>query len=126
MHAFPRVNNTASSRDNSTTMGSIEDAIAFLRSSDDPNIVAVAERFSFNRSTLSKRFRGKTGSVARRIEGRRLLTNKQEQELVKQIRRLCEWRFTMKGIRQPAKSSLKRPTELKFRRGWSLHDGPLT
>jgi hypothetical protein len=85
MHAFTRINKTASSRDNPTTMGSIEDAIAFLRSSDDRNIAAVAERFNVNRSTLSKRFRGKTSSVARRIEGRRLLTNKQEQELVKHI-----------------------------------------
>jgi hypothetical protein len=84
-------NNPTSSRDNSTTMAPIDDAIAFLRVSNDRNIAAVARRFNVNRSTLSKRFRGKAGSVARRIEGRRLLTNKQEQGLVKQIQRLCEW-----------------------------------
>jgi hypothetical protein len=72
-------------------MGSIEDAIAFLSSSDGCNIAAVARKYNVSRSTLSKRFRGKTGSVARRVEGRRLLTNKQEEELVKQIQRLCEW-----------------------------------
>src|ERR1700712_4876124 len=91
MHASEPPNNPTSSRDNSTTMAPIDDAIAFLRASNDLNIAAVARRFNVNRSTLSKRFRGKTGSVARRIEGRRLLTNKQEQGLVKQIQRLCEW-----------------------------------
>lgn len=91
MHAFKRVINTTSRRVEPTTMGSIEDTIAFLRSSDGRNTAAAAKRFNVNRSTLSKRFRGKTGSVARRNEGRRLLTNKQEQELVKQIQRLREW-----------------------------------
>lgn len=67
MHAFKRVPDTTSRHVDATTMGSIKDAIAFLRSSDGRNVAAVAKRFNVNRSTLSKRFRGKTGSVARRI-----------------------------------------------------------
>jgi AraC-like DNA-binding protein len=93
MHAFEPTNNNTSSRDNLTIMAPIDDDIAFLRASNDPNIAAVVRRFNINRSTLSKRFRGKTGSLAGRIEGRRLLTNKQEQGLVKQKQRLYEWRL---------------------------------
>ena len=72
-------------------MATIDDAIAFLRSSSDDNIAAVARRFNVNRTTLSKRFRGKTVSVARALESRRLLTLKQEQVLIKHIQRLSEW-----------------------------------
>lgn len=90
MHAFKRIIDTTSRRIGTTIMGSIEDAIAFLRSSEVWNIAAVTRRFNVNWSTLSKRFRGKTGAVARRIEGWRSLTNKQEEGLVKQEQRLCE------------------------------------
>jgi DNA-binding transcriptional regulator YiaG len=45
-----------STRDISTTMAPIDEAIAFLRSSDQLPIAEVARRFNVNRSTLSKRF----------------------------------------------------------------------
>jgi hypothetical protein len=83
MHASTAINSTTSSRNDSTAMGSINDAIALLRSSDGPYIAAVARRLEVNRTTLGKRFRGKTGSLARRIKAQRLLTHKQEQALIK-------------------------------------------
>ena len=66
-------------------MTPIDEAIAFLRSSDNQNIAKVARTFGVERSTLSKRFRGKTGSIPQRLEQRQLLNNAQEARLVKQI-----------------------------------------
>jgi transcriptional regulator with XRE-family HTH domain len=74
-------------------MAPIDEAIAFLRSSDQLPIAEVARRFNVNKSTLSKRFQGKTGSLAKRAESNRLLSNKQELVLVEHIRRLSEWRL---------------------------------
>jgi hypothetical protein len=50
-----------------------------------------SQRFNVNRSTLGKRFQGKTGSLAKRAESNQLLSNKQELVLVEHIRRLSEW-----------------------------------
>jgi hypothetical protein len=72
-------------------MASIDKAIAFLRSSRSENISEVARRYNVDRSTLSKRFRGKTRSTAKGYQTQQLLTHKQELMLVKQINKLSEW-----------------------------------
>jgi len=72
-------------------MAPIDEAIAFLRSSDKPNISEAAGRFKVERSVLSKHFHGERGSKAKANEMRQLLTNKQESELVNYIQRLCDW-----------------------------------
>jgi len=72
-------------------MAPIDEAIAFLKSSDQTPIAEVARRFNVNRSTLSKRFQGKTGPLAERAESHQLLSNKQELVLVEHIGRLSEW-----------------------------------
>ena len=71
-------------------MAPIDEAIAFLRSLDQVPIAKVARRFNVNRSTLSKRFKGKTGSLAKRAESNQLLNNKQELVLIEHIRKLSE------------------------------------
>ena len=72
-------------------MASIDEAIAFLKSSKSDNISEAARRFNINRSTLSKRFRGKTRSTAQGYQMQQLLRYKQELMLVKQINKLSEW-----------------------------------
>jgi hypothetical protein len=72
-------------------MKAVDEAIVFLRSRDTPNVSEAAKRFSVDRSTLSKRFSGKTGSKVKANEIKQLLTKKQELVLVKHISRLCEW-----------------------------------
>jgi hypothetical protein len=72
-------------------MASIDKAIAFLRSSESENISEAARKYNVNRSTLSKRFRGKTRSTAQGYQTQQLLAHKQELMLVKQINRLSEW-----------------------------------
>ena len=78
-------------RDYSTTIAPLDEAIAFLRSSNKPNISEAARMFKVERSVLSKHFRGKRVSVAMANETRQLLTNKQELVLVNEVQRLCDW-----------------------------------
>jgi hypothetical protein len=72
-------------------MAPIDEAIAFLRSSDVSSISDVARKFKVNRSTLSKRYNRKRGSWSQATERKQLLTKKQELVLVRHISRLCEW-----------------------------------
>lgn len=72
-------------------MTPIDEAIAFLNSSSSSHISEAARKFNVSRSTLSKRFRGKTHSVARGYQTQQLLAHKQELMLVEQINRLSEW-----------------------------------
>jgi hypothetical protein len=62
-----------------------------LRSSGSENISEAARKYNLNRSTLSKRFRGKTRSTAHGYQIQQLLTHRQEVMLVKQINILSEW-----------------------------------
>jgi AraC-like DNA-binding protein len=91
MHTITLHQQQPSTRDISTTIAPIDEAIAFLRSSDQLPIAEVARRFNVSRSTLSKRLQGKTGSLAKRAESNQLLSNKQELVLIEHIRRLSEW-----------------------------------
>ena len=71
-------------------MAPIDEAIAFLRSSNKPNISEAARMFEVERSVLSKHFYGKRASMAKAIETKQLLPNKQDLVLVNKIQRLCD------------------------------------
>ena len=71
-------------------MAPIDEAIAFLRSSDKLNISEAARKFKVERSVLSKHFYRKRVSIAKANKIRQLLTNKQELVLVNHIQRLCD------------------------------------
>jgi transposase-like protein len=53
----------------------MEVALAELASVDHGNVSAMARKHGVNRSTLSKRFGGKTSSLAEGIESHRFLNN---------------------------------------------------
>ena len=72
-------------------MGSIEDAIEDLESQDVPNIADTARRYGVNRSTLSRRWRGQTGSREDYYDSVSLLTKQQQKNLVSYINKLTEW-----------------------------------
>lgn len=65
-------------------------ALAVLESPNPPSIAKVAREFSIDRSTLSRRFHGKSRSATQASEDRLLLNPRQEKELIKYIYRLCE------------------------------------
>jgi transcriptional regulator with XRE-family HTH domain len=48
-------------------MAPIDEAIAFLRSSDQLPIAEVARRFNVNKNTLSKRFKGRQALYPREL-----------------------------------------------------------
>ena len=72
-------------------MAPIDEAVAFLRSSNKPNISEAARMLEVDRSVLSKHFHGRRVSIAKANEIKQLLTNKQELVLVNEIKRLCDW-----------------------------------
>jgi Tc5 transposase DNA-binding domain len=75
---------------NSTKMGSIEEAIADLKSQEHPNITATAKKHGCNRTTLSKRYNGIQGSRQAGYNSQRLLTPAQLKALIKYINQLTE------------------------------------
>jgi hypothetical protein len=77
--------------DHSTDMAPIDEAVALLKSAGDSNVSEVARKFNVERSTLSKHFRGKRGSIAKANERKQLLSNSQETVLANHIQRLCDW-----------------------------------
>ena len=73
-------------------MSSIEAALAFIDSlspDDHINITKIAKQFECSRSTLSKRYRGVTGSRHTQYQNQRNLNDQQEKSLVKYINCLC-------------------------------------
>jgi AraC-like DNA-binding protein len=67
----------------------IKAAITDLESQNRPNIKATAKKWEINRSTLSRRFRGETGSNRdANSYARRQLTDVQEETLIKHINNL--------------------------------------
>jgi hypothetical protein len=82
---------TTSTRDSFVTMTPINGAIAFLRSSNRPDISEAARMFKVERSVLSKHFRGNRVSIAKADETKQLSTNERELMLVNETQRLCDW-----------------------------------
>ena len=69
----------------------IVEAIADLETQDLPNIAATARKYKVDRSTLSRRFRDKTGSNQDATSYvRRQLTDIQEKTLIKYINKLSD------------------------------------
>jgi hypothetical protein len=69
----------------------IQAAIADLESQDHQNIAATAKKWEVKRETLSKRFRGKTGSNQDATSyARRQLTDTQEKTLIQYINKLSD------------------------------------
>jgi hypothetical protein len=85
------MNNTTLTLDSFATMAPIDEAIAFLKNFNKPNILEAARIIQVERSVLSKRFRGTRASIAKANKTKQLLTNKQELVLVNEIQMLCDW-----------------------------------
>ena len=78
---------------NSTNMASIEAALEALKSlklGESPNYTLVAKQYGVDRTTLSRRHRGVTGSRTDQISTSRNLNTTQEQELVQYINTLSK------------------------------------
>ncbi len=71
-------------------MTSIETALADLALQDSSNYTATAKKFNINRSTLSRRHRGKTVFVKESKQTTSILSNQQEKELIRYINKLIE------------------------------------
>jgi len=69
-------------------MTPIEAALAAIASEEDPNYAAVAEKYGCDRSTLSRRHRGITGSKTDARSSKSLLSMQQQKDLVNYINRL--------------------------------------
>ena len=90
----------------------IQRAIAHLNRTDKPNLSAVAKSFKVNRSTLSKRFHGKTVPKAQSIsETRQALNRAQEDELLRHIDALTDKfiPFTTQVVKNLAEEILHAP-----------------
>ena len=69
-------------------------AIADLKSQDRLNIAATARNYDLKRETLSKRFRGETGTIKdANSYSRKRLTNTQEEVLIKYVNKLNDRGF---------------------------------
>ncbi len=71
-------------------MTSIETALADLALQDSSNYTATAKKFNINRSTLSRRHRGKTVFVKKSKQTTSIFSNQQEKELIRYINKLTE------------------------------------
>jgi len=71
-------------------MTSIEAALADLALQESSNYTATAKKFNVNRSTLSRRHRGKTIFVKKSKQTTSILSNQQEKELIRYINKLIE------------------------------------
>jgi len=71
-------------------MGSIEEAIADLKSQEHPNITTTAKKHGFNQSTLLKRYNGIHSSKQAGYNSQCLLTPVQSKALIKYINQLTE------------------------------------
>jgi hypothetical protein len=69
-------------------MAPIDDALKALGSQESPNYTEIAKIYNVNRSTLSKRHRGVTGSKRDANERNSLLSYQQQLDLVKYINTL--------------------------------------
>ena len=89
MHAFSKIQPQHSTMDNIPHNDRIELAIANLESQDRPNYASTTKKYHLNRSTLSRRYRGVTGTRQDAISySSRALTDTQENVLVQYINKL--------------------------------------
>jgi hypothetical protein len=93
MHSETNILTNTKNLNYSTTMGSIDEALAALKGQEHPNYTTTAKKFKVDRSTLSRRHRGVTGSKQDGINSTALLTHQQERSLVQYINKLTERGF---------------------------------
>ena len=77
-------------------MASLELALEALRAlppGEKPNLSLVARTYNVSQSTLSRRYRGVTGSKEEQYNNQRLLSNEQSRALIKYINQL-----TVRGL----------------------------
>ena len=72
-----------------TAIDPIAAALESLRLGESIGYSEAAKKFGVDRSTLSRRHRGLTGSCAAKVESSRILSNAQEAELIRYIDELC-------------------------------------
>jgi hypothetical protein len=70
-------------------MALIDEAVAFPKIPNEPNISEAARMFEAERLVLSKHLSGKRVSIAKANETKQLLTNKRELVLVNEIQGFC-------------------------------------
>ena len=94
MTAFPILRAPTSYANSMDHNDRIQAAIADLESQDRPNIAATARKYGVARETLSKRFRGKTGSNRDATSyDRKQLIDTQEETLIAYINKLNDRGF---------------------------------
>jgi hypothetical protein len=72
----------------------IAEVITDLRSQDRPNIAATARKYRLARKTLSKRFRGETGTIQDATSyTRKQLTDTQEEAFISYVNKLNDRAF---------------------------------
>jgi hypothetical protein len=88
-----RLNHQLSTRNNSTTMAPIDDAIAAIdarESEDDSTLTKIADEFVVDRSTLGRRCKGATTTREAGYASQQKLNPQQESELVAYIEELTK------------------------------------
>jgi AraC-like DNA-binding protein len=91
MHAFFKMTTSSSNAARMAHNDRIAKAIDDLESQNRPNIAATAKKWKIDRSTLSRRFRGKTGSKEEATScSRKKLSTTQEEALIAHINRLSD------------------------------------
>jgi hypothetical protein len=89
----PRLDSIVSTRDNSTTMAPIDEAIADLESREPGErytLKEVSEKYGVDRSTLGRRWRRVTASRDEGYSKQQALSPQQELELIQYIKKLTE------------------------------------
>jgi hypothetical protein len=90
MHTKTPHSHKSSKSNNFINMGSVEEALDDLRSQKKPNILQTAKKHNVDRTTLSRRWNGVTGSKRAGYDAQRLLTTAQSNSLINYINDLTE------------------------------------
>jgi hypothetical protein len=89
MHAFSKIQSPYSIMDNVSHNDRIELAIADLESQAQPNFAITARKYNLKRTTLSRRFKGETGSKENAVSyALKAFTNVEKDVLVRYINNL--------------------------------------
>jgi DDE superfamily endonuclease/Tc5 transposase DNA-binding domain len=94
MHAFRNPVVRTSHANSMAHNTRIAEAITDLKRQDRPNIAATARKYGVDRSTLSRRFRGETGTIQDATSySRKQLTTTQEETLIEYVNKLNDRGF---------------------------------
>ena len=91
MHTPTNIHHQRSKCSRMPKNSSIKEAIDDLKSQEQPNLTATAEKYKIDRTTLSRRFKGETVSYDEACSRtHKLLTNAQESVLIEHCRKLSD------------------------------------